>query len=85
VGNIAHSLAIVSVADPALLVHDHLGGHPPQLEEVDFLSVQLLHTVFGVGRPDERQLLLRPVRRKGHRILPGPTTSTSASRRTNSS
>jgi len=42
-------------------IHDDLGGHPPQFEEVDFLPVQFEYAGFRVGQADERQVVLFPI------------------------
>ena len=64
-------------------VHDHLGGHAPQLEQVDFLPVQLEHAGFRVGQANEGQVMLPPIGFKSFGIF-GPTTITCACRFTNS-
>jgi hypothetical protein len=42
-------------------IHDDLGGHPSQLEEVDFLPVQFKHAGFRVGQADEGQIVFFPI------------------------
>ena len=54
-----------------ILIHDHLGGHASQLEQVDFLSVQFEHAGFGVGQADEGQVMFFANRRQRLWHLPG--------------
>ncbi len=45
----------------ASFIHDNLGGHSPQLEEVDFLPVQFEHAGLRIGQTDEGQVVLFPI------------------------
>ena len=62
-------MTIVHESRHARLIHDHLGGHAPQLEQVDFLPVQLEHAGLGVRQSHEGQTLLAPMRRKGSGVF----------------
>ncbi len=42
-------------------VYDYLGRHSPQLEQVDFLPVQLEYAGLRVGQANEGQVILLPV------------------------
>jgi len=53
----------------ANFVYDHLSRHPPQLEQVDFLSVQLEHAGFWVGQANKGQVMLLPIGLKGFGIF----------------
>jgi hypothetical protein len=61
-GDILHGFAVVDVAGRSLLIHDHLGRHPPELEEVDFLTEQLQDACFWIRQPGIRQAFFLPIR-----------------------
>src|SRR5271157_202281 len=54
-------MTVVNKTRQAALVHDYLSRHSSQLEQVDFLAVQLEHAGMWVGKPDKRQVLLVPI------------------------
>jgi hypothetical protein len=60
--DILHGFAVVDVAGRSLLIHDHLGWHPPELEEVDFLTEQLQDAPFRIRQTGIRQAFFLPIR-----------------------
>lgn len=48
-------MPVVDKTRHSSLVNQHLGGHAAQLEQVDFLSVELEHAGFGVGQANKGQ------------------------------
>lgn len=42
-------------------IDDHLRGHPPELEEIDLLSVKFEDAGSWVGQTDKRQIIFAPV------------------------
>ena len=50
-------------------VNYYLGGHAPQFEQVDFLSVQFQHTGPGIGQADEGQRFFFEVGSEGFCIF----------------
>jgi hypothetical protein len=59
--DVAHAVPVVYKAGYTGLINEHLRRHPSELEQLDFLSVQLEHAVFGIGQANERQRFLLPV------------------------
>jgi hypothetical protein len=53
----------------ARFVYDHLRRHTPQLEQVDFLPVQLEHAGFRVRQANEGQVMLLPISCKGFGVF----------------
>ena len=62
-------MTVVYETSHSLAVDDHLRGHAPQFEELDFLPVQLEHRMRGVGQAYEGQALGLPIAAKGLGIL----------------
>ena len=62
-------MTIVDEARHTGFIDDYLSRHPSQLEEVDFLPVQLENAGFGIRQADEGQIMLPPVSRKGSGIF----------------
>lgn len=48
-------------ADDAFGINEHLGWHPTELEEFDFLAVAFGDRIFGIGQTDKRNGFLFPV------------------------
>ena len=46
-------------------IYDHLCGHAPELEQVDFLTVELEHAGLGVRQADEGQIVLAEIGLEG--------------------
>jgi hypothetical protein len=53
----------------ACFIHDHLGGHPSQLEQVDFLPIQLQHARLWIWQAGKRQVMLAEIDLKCSGIL----------------
>jgi len=62
--NVAHAVAVMRKTHPALFIDDDLRGHAPELEEFNFLPVQLEHAMLRIGQADKRQLVICPVSHK---------------------
>lgn len=62
-------MSVVDEASNAIFIHNHLGRHAPELEQVDLLTIQPEHAGFGVGQANEGQVLFAPVRCKGAGIF----------------
>ncbi len=41
------------IAHLSFLINQHQRRNTPQLEQVDFLSIQIGHQMFGIGQADE--------------------------------
>jgi hypothetical protein len=50
-------------------VDNYLGWHPPQLEKVEFLPIQLEHAAFRVGQAYKGQVMLSPISGKSFGIF----------------
>lgn len=66
--NIRHTVTVMDIADPSFRIDDHLGGHPPQLEDIDLLAVQFQNRMLRIRKTDKRKIVLfkvlgEPVRR----------------------
>ena len=62
-------MAVMHKTGYAGFIHDHLGGHAAQFEQVYFLPVELEHAGFGVRQADKGQVVLAKIGRKGIRIF----------------
>ena len=51
----------MGVADDPLTVDQHLGGHPAQLEQRDFLTIAFQNGVMGIRESPEGDGVIRPV------------------------
>jgi hypothetical protein len=58
-------MAIVDEAGPAVAVDQHLGRHPPKLEQIDPLPIELEHRMLRIRKANERQSLFAPVLGEG--------------------
>ena len=56
--DVAHRVAVVTVANLTALVDDGQGGHPSEPEQLDLLAVEIRHGMGRVGQADERQIFL---------------------------
>lgn len=56
-GDILHGMAIMDKPQDAGFVHQHLGRHAAELEEIDLLPVKLEYFLVGIGQTDEFQLV----------------------------
>jgi hypothetical protein len=59
--NVAHRMAIMRKPYPSLFVDDDLRRHAAELEQVDFLPIELEHAMLGVGQTDEWQFMIGPI------------------------
>jgi hypothetical protein len=59
--DIGHRMAIVNKASHASTIHNHLGRHASQFEQVDFLSIQFKYTGFWIRKSNKRQVMLAPI------------------------
>ena len=50
--------------DIASSIDNAIQGHPSQLEQVDFLSIQAGNGVVGIGQADKGDLLILPIELK---------------------
>ncbi len=53
-------MAIMDKACHAIAVDDHLGGHAPQAEEIDLLTIELEHLVVRIGQTNKRHRVFTP-------------------------
>ena len=58
--DVDHGVAVVGETSNALPVHQDLGGHPAQLEEVHLLPEALQNRMPGIWKSHERKAMLRP-------------------------
>lgn len=62
-------MPVMDKTSDAGFIDDHLGRHAPELEEIDFLPVQLEHAGFWIGQTNKRQVVLAPVGGEGQSIF----------------
>ena len=55
--------------DYTIFINDHLGWHPAQLKEVNFLTVKFENRGMRIRQPDKRQFIFLPVSLKRLRIF----------------
>ena len=53
----------------SLFVDEDLCGHASQLEQIDFLPVELEHLACRIGQADEGQFIFRPIEPEISRLL----------------
>lgn len=46
---------------PSFFIDNNLCRHAAELEQVDFLPIELEHAMLRIGQPDKRQLMLGPI------------------------
>jgi len=56
--DIGHVVPIVDISGNSVLVHQDLGRHAPQFEQINFLSVTFQDGMFRVGDADEGEGML---------------------------
>ena len=56
-------------ADMAFAVDDGVHGHTSELEQVDFLLVNLRYSFAHIGQSDKRKLILTPIIDKGRGLV----------------
>lgn len=66
---IGHRMAVMDKVGSASLVHNHLGRHATQFEQIDFLPVEFQHTGLGVWQANKRQIMRAPIGFEGFGIF----------------